>query len=110
MNNEYIEHYSDAIDYLKKNFTMNEYINNEEIITMFNNEHSMQFNMKFREFIENLNKKYIYLYNYCGLFKHDLNNNTWERVYDIVYNNILIDFDINFIYNNANNIIDILEK
>ena len=104
------EHYENAIDYLKKNFDYEKYRYNEEIIQLYKFEHHRDFTIKCRRFIEYLNKKYINMYQYSGMFQHDLNNVTWERVFDIVYDNIHCDMDINFIYNNANDIIDILEN
>jgi hypothetical protein len=104
------ENYDNAVDYLNKNYTINDYMSNEEIMTMHDIEHYTIYTIRFRKFIEDLNKKYIDLYNYSGLFQDDMNNSTWERVFDIVYNNISVKFDINFIYNNAEEIIDILEK
>ena len=110
MTNNIEENYSDGIDYLKKNYPNENLMNNDKILEMFHEEHRIQFCNKVEHFIEQLNKKYIYLYNYSGLFNRDLNNCTWERVYDIIYNNISIDVDTNFIYNHATEIIDILEK
>ena len=110
MNNEQEEYYDNPIDYLKKNFEPEEYMNNKDIRELYEYEHHREFTKKCRIFIEYLNKKYTDMYNYSGFLAKDLNNINWERVFDIVYNNVSSDIDIHFIYNNADDIIDILEN
>ena len=110
MNQLQDEDYENATDYLYKNYTMNDIFQNKDIIDMHDREHYLLYTIRCRNFIERLNKKYIGLYNYCGIFSKDLNNITWERVFNIVYDNIHNEFDKEFINNNAEEIIDILEK
>ena len=110
MNNEQEEYYDTAVDYLKKKFKPEEYMNNEKIKEIYEYQHERNFNMDCRSFIEHLNKKYIELYSYSGFLAKDLNNINWERIYDITYNNVSNDIDIHFIFNNADDIIDILEN
>lgn len=110
MDNEREEHYENPVDYLKQKFDYEEYTNNEDVIQLYKFEHHREFTIKCRAFIEYLNKKYIDMYHYSGFLANDLNNATWERVFYITYNNIFCNIDINFIYNNADDIIDILEN
>jgi hypothetical protein len=108
MNSDYIE--NNPIKYLKNNYKSEFIICHPEIHEILEDEFRLRFLIDMRDIIENLNQKYIDLYSYSGLFKKDLFNSDWERTYDIIYSNIIKSYDINVIYNNAEKVIDILEK
>jgi len=107
--NEYnIEH--NPVKYLKDNYNIDYIISHPDIHDILENEFKLRFLINMRHIVESLNQKYIDLYGYSGLFKKDLYNSNWERCYDIIYSNIVKSYDINVIYENANKIINILEK
>ena len=108
MDDEYSE--TNPIKYLKENYDIENIIYNPKIKEILENEHKMQFLINMRRIIEDLNQKYIDLYSYSGIFKKDFFNNNWERAYDIIYSNIIKSYDVNIIYDNAEKIINILEK
>lgn len=108
MEEEYIE--KNPIKYLKDNYDLENIINHPKIKIMLEKEHEYQFLRNMRKIIEDLNQKYIDLYSYSGIFEKDKFNNTWERAYDIIYSNLIKQYDINLIYENAEEVIKILEK
>jgi hypothetical protein len=108
MNDDYNE--NNPIKYLKDNYDIENIIQNPKIKEILEDEHKMQFLINMRSTVEGLNQKYIDLYSYSGIFKKDFFNSTWERAYDIIYSNIIKSYDINIIYNNADKVINILEK
>lgn len=101
---------NNPVKYLKDNYDIEYIISHPEIDDILENEFKLRFLIDMRNTIEGLNQKYMDLYGYSGLFKKDLYNSNWERCYDIIYSNIVKSYDINVIYENANKIINILEK
>ncbi len=108
MDDDYSE--TNPIKYLKDNYNIETIISHPKIKEILEDEHKMQFLINMRRTIEELNQKYIDLYSYSGIFERDFFNNTWERAYDIIYSNIIKSYNINIIYENAEEVIKILEK
>tara|TARA_B100001059_G_C17820611_1_gene578046 strand:+ start:2072 stop:2398 length:327 start_codon:yes stop_codon:yes gene_type:complete len=108
MDDDYSE--SNPIKYLKENYDIENIMHHPKIKKILKDEHKMRFLINMRRTVEDLNQKYIDLYSYSGIFKNDFLNSNWERAYDIIYSNIIISYDINIIYDNADRIINILEK
>lgn len=108
MDNEYGDY--NPIKYLKDNYDIEDIIHHPKIHEILEDEFKLRFLIDMRHTIESLNQKYIDLYGYSGLFKRDMYNNTWERAFDIIYSNIIKSYDINIIYENAERVINILEK
>ena len=76
------------LQYLKDNYTKEEIFNNKKIFDMIQVNHEYNFNMDMRNSIEYLKIKYTNRYNYINIFKNDRNSINYERLYDIIYNNI----------------------
>ena len=108
MNGDYIEY--DPIKYLKDNYKLEDIISRPEIHAILEDDFKLRFLIDMRHIVEDLNQKYIDLYSYSGLLKKDFFNSNWERVYDIIYSNIIKSYNVNIIYDNAEKVINILEK
>jgi len=107
MNND-IESIS-AYEYLKQ-FNIEELLENTIIYNILEDNFKRNFTSDYRRKIELLKEKYISLYNYSGMFGNDLNNVNWERLMDIIYNNIDKKYDLGIIHSEPEYFIDILEN
>ena len=105
-----MEEQIDYLKYLKDNFTTEELLDNEKILEMVKLNHKINFEMDMRKTIEYIRQKYTNLYNYVGIFKNDRNNVNWERLIDIIYENIRKKYNCDIIYDEPENILNILEK
>lgn len=99
----------DILDYLKNNYDVEALLANDKISQILSDNHKMQFTAQYRDDIEMIKQKYINLYS-PGIFKNDLNNANWERLFDIIYKNINKTYDLGMIYDDPEFFIDILEK
>ena len=107
---ENYDEYTDALQFLKDNYTNEEILNNEKILNMVQTNHEYNFNMDMRNTIEYLKDKYTKLYDYVDIFKNDKNNVNYERLYDIIYDNITKKYNFDLVYDEPEKIMEILEK
>tara|TARA_B100000795_G_scaffold240226_2_gene202290 strand:+ start:3182 stop:3520 length:339 start_codon:yes stop_codon:yes gene_type:complete len=98
------------LEYLKNNYDIETLLENDKIHTILSDNHKRNFTQKYRHDIEMIKQKYINLYQGAGLFKNDLNNANWERLFDIVYENVNKKYDLGMIYDDPHFFIDILEN
>ena len=97
------------LDYLKNNYDVKDLLANDKIFQILSDNHKMQFIAQYRYDIEMIKQKYINLYG-PRIFKNDLNNVNWERLFDIIYENINKTYDLWMIYDDPEFFIDILEN
>ena len=95
-------------DYINNN--MEHFLKNEEIQEILENNHRMSFTMDCRGEIECIKQKYIDLYLGGGIFKNDEYNSNWERLFEIIYNNIIKKYDLGMINDDPEFFINILEN
>ena len=99
-----------SLEYLKLNYTIEDLLKNETIFNILDDNYKRHFTIYFRGIIEELKQKYINIYNADNIFKNDLNNCNWERLFDIIYNNTEKQYDLGMIYEDPEFFINILEK
>ena len=98
-----------ALQYLKQ-YDINELLNNDKIYNILEDNFKRNFISDCRHIVECMKDKYITLYNYSGLFKYDLHNSNWERLMEIIYDNVSKKYDLGIVYSEPEYFIDILEK
>ncbi len=98
-----------ALQYIKQ-YDSEELLNNEKIHNILEDNFKRNFTSDCRYIIESMKQKYIDLYNYSGLFEKDIYNSNWERLMDIIYDNVTKNYDLGIIYNDPEFFIDILEN
>ena len=99
-----------SMDEYIKNYDMNLLVNDENIQEILEDNFKSNFTSKCRCEIEIIKQKYINLYSFNGIFARDKNNVNWERLFDIIYNNIEKDYDLGIVTSNPEHFIDILEN
>ena len=99
-----------ALQYLKETYSNSEIFDNEKIMNMIELNYKLNFDMDIRNNIDYIKKKYTDIYNYIDIFKNDRNNVNYERLLDIIYENINHKYNYDIIYDEPEKIIEILEK
>jgi|TARA_X000000368_G_scaffold408105_1_gene388349 hypothetical protein len=97
-----------SIDYVNNN--MEYFLENKTINEILENNHKRSFTIDCRGQIEYMKQKYINLYFGGGIFKNDEYNANWERLFDIIYNNINKKYDLGIIQSDPSFFINILEN
>mgnify|MGYP001244775931 CR=1 FL=1 len=109
MNNDYEENEMSIEEYIKT-FTNEEILENEQIKQILEDNIKYNFATDCRGEIEYMRQKYINLYSFGGIFKRDKNNANWERLFDLIYDNIVKNYNLGIVYNNPEKFIPLLEK
>ena len=95
-------------DYINNN--MEHFLKNKKIQEILENNHRMIFTTDCRFEIEHMKQKYINLYLGGGIFKNDEYNSNWERLFEIIYDNIVKNYDLGMISDDPDFFINILEN
>lgn len=110
MNTDQFEYENITIEEYLKSYNSETLLENEKIYDILEDNFKRNFISDCRYQIEMMKQKYMNLYSHSGIFKKDLNNANWERMFNIIYDNIDKNYDLGIIYNNPKFFIDILEK
>ena len=98
-----------ALQHIKQ-YDTEELLDNEKIYNILEDNFKRNFISDCRYIIEAMKQKYINLYNHSGLFKKDIYNSNWERLMNIIYDNVTKNYDLGIIYSDPEFFIDILEN
>ena len=95
-------------DYVKYN--MENFLTNKKIQEILENNHRSAFTENCRGQVEYIKQSYINLYLGGGIFKNDEYNSNWERLFEIIYDNIVKNYDLGMIHSDPDFFINILEN
>lgn len=109
MNNDYEEEEISIEEHIKT-FTNEELLANDKVREILEDNFKYNFTTDCRHEIECMRQRYINLYSFGGIFKRDKNNVNWERLFDLIYNNISKSYNLGIVYNNPEKFIPLLEK
>ena len=96
------------IEYVKNN--MDIFLENKDIQEILEINHKLEFTSNLRAIIEKIKQRYINLYSGGGIFKNDIYNSNWERLFDIIYDNIEKKYDLGMLLEDPIFFINILEN
>jgi len=108
MNNDSDREELSIDDYINNN--MDVFLKNTEIHEILEDNYKSSFTIDCRAWIEYIKQKYTNLYLGGGIFKNDEYNSNWERLFEIIYDNIDKNYDLGMIYSDPDFFINILEN